>query len=1113
MPFFLYKSAHIPVTQYHCQGEPLPTDLEHPHQPSVSSFLVSPEMVQFTQKHILFHNTPTWGHQKPIIPFSMQILRSRPNVVISVLTCADVYSKLSAEVDKLPDELREDAKVRFHIIDISGVIFNPLPPVLEFEPTFKAIFNGETIKCLSSGKEYNLPPVTVALIDPFAGYAIEAIREISENKTPYLLWFTGTAGVGLQYFRQTPSEKLNMHTIRYGREQDIMPRLPEFLDSVTGETITCPGVATMYDYEKYPQELPIVGDMFIHLGRKYIASGQGMIIVSSSSFEREAIDATKKWFSSLGQVVYPVGPSLLPDTPSSAPLTSARCDAQVPVVEFLDRMQKKHGERSVVYMSFGTFFWPKNPEKVWAVIEELLATGTPLIWAHPSPFCVVPEDKLKLFQDSDIAFEMQWAPQKEILSHPVTGWFISHGGWNSAQEAMYYGIPQIYWPIGADQPLNAANMTLVKKAGFELIEVRTGEYGTRKMYRFKDSDPKDLPTFTVEAVRREIRELVTKLKGEEGLAVRKSFEKISREFLSGWNEGGEARESMDTFLKSKSRDASPVDGNNPRPFQNRPALLMSNSRTHGTRINNTMEHIRSQSIVNAIWHQTLPRPSIIVVLAVSWNSFESRGFGFISRIGGFGIRSTAGSTMSTSAPGKRVIVIGGGLAGASAAHTLLEHGSAVILLDKKPSLGGNSVKASSGINGAGTETQKAHGIEDSVEAFTKDTTASAGDDLARPHLIHALTSNSAPALSWLTSQFGVDLTLVTRLGGHSIPRTHRGKGGAPGWAITSALIKKLEQAENGTVMKNAKVTKILQEEGSSGRVVGVEYEVNGEKKVDHGSVVVATGGYGADFAGFLTQYKPDVVSLPTTNGDHATGDGHRLVQNLTGAKKGVLCDMDQIQVHPTGFVDPSNRDAKTKFLAAEALRGVGGLLIDRAGKRFVNELDRRDAVTTAMQQCIDDGKGPVRMVLNVQAYETLKAHCDFYISKGLMKKYPSAKEFTDDTGLSLDALNDTFTAHSGFAAGKAKDPFGKTNFDNADYNVNDTLFIAEMTPVVHYTMGGITVDGGAHVLDADGQKIPGLYAAGEVIGGVHGRNRLGGSSLLEAVVFGRLAGENAAKDS
>ncbi|KAK0195922.1 Flavocytochrome c [Armillaria mellea] len=453
----------------------------------------------------------------------------------------------------------------------------------------------------------------------------------------------------------------------------------------------------------------------------------------------------------------------------------------------------------------------------------------------------------------------------------------------------------------------------------------------------------------------------------------------------------------------------------------------------------------------------------------------------------------------------RTIVVGGGLAGLSAAHTLLENGATVLLLDKKPSLGGNSVKASSGINGAGTEAQVKHDIKDTVEDFIKDTTASAGH-LARPNLIQALTSNSAPALAWLSTKFGIDLSLVARLGGHSIPRTHRGKGGAPGWAITSALIKKLEQEPNATIIKSAKVLRLLEE---SGKVYGVEYESEGVKVEAEGPVIIATGGYAADFSslGYLTQYRSDLLTLPTTNGDHATGDGHRMATSLS--LPAVLCDMDQIQVHPTGFIDPANPDAKTKFLAAEALRGVGGILVDSTGARFVNEIGRRDAVTTKMQDIIEAGNGPVRLILNSEAATELKAHCDFYVAKGLMKKFGNAAALAEEMGVPADSLKKTFEAHGRYARNEETDPFGKTFFHNPTFDPEAPILVALMTPVVHYTMGGIQVDEKARVLHADGSPVPGLFAAGEAIGGVHGQNRLGGSSLLEAVVFGRIAGTSA----
>lgn len=130
------------------------------------------------------------------------------------------------------------------------------------------------------------------------------------------------------------------------------------------------------------------------------------------------------------------------------------------------------------------------------------------------------------------------------------------------------------------------------------------------------------------------------------------------------------------------------------------------------------------------------------------------------------------------------------------------------------------------------------------------------------------------------------------------------------------------------------------------------------------------GGYAADFSkdGLLARYRPDLMHLPTTNGDHCTGDGQKMVIDIGGA--GI--DLEKVQVHPTGLVDPSEPDAKVKFLAAEALRGVGGLLLDNEGDRFADELGHRDYVTGRMW---DNNKFPVRLILNGQATKEIEWHC------------------------------------------------------------------------------------------------------------------------------------------
>ncbi len=257
----------------------------------------------------------------------------------------------------------------------------------------------------------------------------------------------------------------------------------------------------------------------------------------------------------------------------------------------------------------------------------------------------------------------------------------------------------------------------------------------------------------------------------------------------------------------------------------------------------------------------------------------------------------------------KIIVIGGGLSGLSAAHTVLEAGGNVLVLDKNSFLGGNSTKATSGINGALTRTQISKGIKDSVEAFLADTVASSKLEKSYP-LAEVLTGDSAPAIEWLIKSFGLDLSLVSRLGGHSFPRTHRGKERFPGMTITYALMEKLEaiaekEPSRAKVVVKARVYEIISENGEA---VGVKYEHNGKQYTEYGPVIIATGGYSADYGAdsLLRKYRPDIIDIPTTNGPHATGDGIKMAMKL-GAE---LKDIEQVQVHPTGLVHPEEPEAQ-----------------------------------------------------------------------------------------------------------------------------------------------------------------------------------------------------------
>ncbi|CAB4252096.1 similar to Saccharomyces cerevisiae YEL047C Soluble fumarate reductase, required with isoenzyme Osm1p for anaerobic growth [Maudiozyma barnettii] len=461
-----------------------------------------------------------------------------------------------------------------------------------------------------------------------------------------------------------------------------------------------------------------------------------------------------------------------------------------------------------------------------------------------------------------------------------------------------------------------------------------------------------------------------------------------------------------------------------------------------------------------------------------------------------------------------VVIIGTGLAGLATANQLVKtHNVPIILIDKAASIGGNSIKASSGINGAHTTIQEQQQITDSPELFLKDTVKSAKGKGSEP-LMEKLSKDSHLAIEWLQGEFDLKLDLLAQLGGHSVPRTHRSSGKLPpGFEIVSTLSKYLKnlaetKPELVKIQLDSKVTDITINDERE--VTGVQYEDNEGNKhtIDTSYVVFCSGGFGFS-KDMLKRYAPDLINLPTTNGSQTTGDGQNILEKL-GAD---MIDMNQIQVHPTGLIDPTDRTAGWKFLGAEALRGLGGILLNPStGKRFVNELTTRDIVTAAIQSQCPKDDNRAYLVMGQGIYEVLKNNLDFYMFKKLIKKVTledavkeyklpiTAEEFAKDLTTYSTSKEDVFDR-----------PLVTKNFGDS-IETSTEIFIGEVTPVVHFTMGGAKINTYSEVVTKEGKPLAkGLYAAGEVSGGVHGANRLGGSSLLECVVFGRTAGNSIAK--
>lgn len=435
-----------------------------------------------------------------------------------------------------------------------------------------------------------------------------------------------------------------------------------------------------------------------------------------------------------------------------------------------------------------------------------------------------------------------------------------------------------------------------------------------------------------------------------------------------------------------------------------------------------------------------------------------------------------------------VVVVGGGGAGLSAAIAAKEKGANVVLVEKMLMLGGNTNYATAGINAANTKLQKKLGIEDNAELFYNDT-MKGGKNVNNPELVKKLTTDSANIIDWLTER-GADLSEVVFTGGQSAKRTHRPAGGqAVGPVIVDALAETAEK-DGIDVKTESEVTKLIK---TGDKVTGVEVKHKGETyNITAKAVVMATGGFGAN-AKMVAEYKPSLEGFGSTNSPAITGEGIKMVKAVGGD----LVDMTEIQTHPTVV-------HKKTAMITEAVRGEGAILVNREGKRFVSELETRDVVSKAELE--QTGKSAF-LVFDQEVREKLGA-INGYVRKGFTVEGATVEELAKKIGVDAKGLVDTMAKYNGYVkAGEDKD-FGKTALPRE--LVKAPFYAIEVSPAVHHTMGGVRINTNAEVLTADGKVIPGLFAAGEITGGVHGANRIGGNAVTDITVYGKTAGENAA---
>ena len=435
-----------------------------------------------------------------------------------------------------------------------------------------------------------------------------------------------------------------------------------------------------------------------------------------------------------------------------------------------------------------------------------------------------------------------------------------------------------------------------------------------------------------------------------------------------------------------------------------------------------------------------------------------------------------------------IVIIGAGGAGMTAAINATQAGKDVILVEMMPYAGGNTTKATGGMNAAETHYQKEQGIEDSVEQFVEDT-MKGGHDINDRDLVTIMAENSAAGIDWLDS-IGAPLPKISFSGGATNQRIHAPEDGSGvGAYLVTALLKKMDEL-GIKVMYNTKATDLLSLEGT---VNGVMAESDDAYYTIHSkAVILATGGFGNNQE-MIVRYRDDLEGTVTTSAPGIMGDGIVMAQAV-GAD---LVDIDQIQLHPTV-------EQKTSMLITESVRGDGAILVNQDGKRFTDELLTRDKVSAA--ELAQPGSYAY-IIFDQKLREGLKA-TEKYISTGITVQGDTIEDLAAQIDVDPATLAETLANWNKCVADKNDAEFGRTTGMDNDLST-PPYYAIKIAPGIHHTMGGVHIDTGAHVIDLNGKVIPGLFAAGEVVGGVHGGNRLGGNAVADIVVFGRISSASA----
>ncbi|KAF5313261.1 hypothetical protein D9619_003741 [Psilocybe cf. subviscida] len=506
--------------------------------------------------HILLSAIPTWGHVRPVLALAVRLVLERDDIVLTILVPPNMLDQSFGDLElEFSQDGFQGAAKRIRLLttvvtEPTDQLFAILSKCTQAYPAvYKRLIAGEAITCAVNGTVFDpLPPPVAIIMDFWSLSDLKATRCMTGNTIPLIAIVASGAAPIIQLFGPESmggfgdiGARIDAEVARTGRGPIEVGE--EIFYAVTGSVLRIPGLPEMYDYESFPQKMTPPGPVstIARAGHSFLEDADGLILTTASAYEISgSLKAFEDYRLGKNKATFAIGP-LLPLHYSSGKISDRGDEA---VTSFLADKLKRFGEKCILFMSFGTLMWPNSVDYVEEVIECLIHKRLPFIFCYASPHARLSEGLIAKVKASGLGYLSKWVPQQYILTHPATGWYLTHCGWGGVTEAIGAGVPMIAWPFLADQPHNAAHLSENLKIAIELTEVRTGDNGLKPMRRTGRA-----AKGTRAAVREEFLGVIDDIRGARGAKLRAAVERLKGEYAKAWEEEGDAKLELQTFLE------------------------------------------------------------------------------------------------------------------------------------------------------------------------------------------------------------------------------------------------------------------------------------------------------------------------------------------------------------------------------------------------------------------------------------------------------------------------------------------------------------------------------------------------------------------------------------